>query len=718
MRPDTKSDKDIIVRRTVVSNEDAPARAAARSSLTPDRKQLSDLLRDGSEWKKEIRSEEWTKVQRKRYRNRFIGLKGKAEILPNCTFKAADETWLLPHELAVLGTVDNNFGYFGKSAVDMSQIIKGILRGRPFGGVALLWRKSIFTSVSVIPCLSDRIAAIKITVSERTMLFFSIYMPTNTPDNFVEFCNCLSEVAAIVESSGTENIYIMGDFNAHPGELFETELLNFCNEQQWSCADYVMLGRFSGTFSFISDVCGSKRWLDHCIVTEAALRTVCDVEIYEDVYWSDHFPLVVHINLGIVAMNTSVKYQDWQRDPAIWGTREVTQVDNYFRLCTESLSALNVPFDVSQCGDSLCCNEGHRQSIDIFYNNMISLIRKAAILSGNSEKSVWRRHAVPGWNKYVRDAHRQARQAFINWKFYGEPRCGPLYVTMREKGKTFKEKLKFCQNNAEQIKLDILGAEHKGKNFKRFWKLTQKLSPKPSIPVSVNSISNPKDIADLFMNHFKVDPVLQPSTRSECARSTKSRVPVQFSTDEIKYVIKSMTRGKSPGHDSLSVEHFQCAGPQLLRVLTALYNLCIQHSYLPNALMRTIVVPIAKNKTGDLSNKENYRPISLATIAAKVLDGVLERRVGKYFNIHDAQFGFQPGLSTETAIMALKDTVSSARIGCSIHGNMINSISYADDMVLLSPSISALRRLLKTCEEYAEFYIHMASDTMLKRARS
>ncbi|XP_059057457.1 uncharacterized protein LOC131851051 [Achroia grisella] len=50
----------------------------------------------------------------------------------------------------------------------------------------------------------------------------------------------------------------------------------------------------------------------------------------------------------------------------------------------------------------------------------------------------------------------------------------------------------------------------------------------------------------------------------------------------------------------------------------------------------------------------------------------------------------------------LIDGLSSARIGCSIHGNMINSISYADDMVLLSPSISALRRLLKTCEEYAE----------------
>ncbi|XP_059045272.1 uncharacterized protein LOC131841057 [Achroia grisella] len=589
----------------------------------------------------------------------------------------------------------------------------------------------------------------------------------------------------------------MGDFNAHPGELFETELLNFCNEQHWSCADYIKLGRCSGTFTFISDVCGGKRWLDHCIVTEAALGTVCDVEVYDDVYWSDHFPLVMHINLGVMTTNTIVRCQEWVRDPVIWGTRTVEQMDHYYQLCTESLSVINVPFEVSRCGNSICCNEEHRQAIDILYSNIISVIRKAAICSGKPGKGTRRKRGVPGWNRYVRDAHREARQAFINWKFYGQPRYGPLFVNMRQKSKFFEQKLKYCQNNAEQIKLNILSAEHKGKNFIKFWNLAKKLSPKPSVPVSVNSLSDPKDIADLFKNHFKIDPVLQSRVRSDCPGSAKSGVPVHFSTEEIKHVINSMTRGKSPGHDSLSIEHFQCAGPQLLRVLTLLYNLCVQHSYLPSALMRTIVVPIVKNKNGDLSNKDNYRPISLATIAAKVLDGILERRICKYFKCHDAQFGFQPGLSTETAIMALKKTVryytdrstpvhaafldlsrafdlvdykilwskmrrlavpdelvnlfkywydhqinqvkwsgsfseeytlacgvrqgglsspalfsmyvddlieglSSTGIGCSIHGTIVNSISYADDMVLLSPSISALRRLLKMCEEYAE----------------
>ncbi|XP_063895033.1 uncharacterized protein LOC135118044 [Helicoverpa armigera] len=46
--------------------------------------------------------------------------------------------------------------------------------------------------------------------------------------------------------------------------------------------------------------------------------------------------------------------------------------------------------------------------------------------------------------------------------------------------------------------------------------------------------------------------------------------------------------------------------------------------------------------------------------------------------------------------------LSSMHAGCHIDGVAVNNISYADDMVLLSPSIGALRNLLKVCERYAE----------------
>ncbi|PZC82751.1 hypothetical protein B5X24_HaOG209849 [Helicoverpa armigera] len=74
-------------------------------------------------------------------------------------------------------------------------------------------------------------------------------------------------------------------------------------------------------------------------------------------------------------------------------------------------------------------------------------------------------------------------------------------------------------------------------------------------------------------------------------------------------------------------------------------------------MLRTIVVPILKNKTGDISDPANYRPISLATIIAKILDSLLDNRLDNWLSIHDAQFGFKPRLSTESAIYGLKQTV-------------------------------------------------------------
>lgn len=59
----------------------------------------------------------------------------------------------------------------------------------------------------------------------------------------------------------------------------------------------------------------------------------------------------------------------------------------------------------------------------------------------------------------------------------------------------------------------------------------------------------------------------------------------------------------------------------------------------------------------DLSDVSNYRPISLATIVAKVFDSILSTQLNRYLQLKDNQFGFRPGLSTESAIMCLKSAV-------------------------------------------------------------
>ncbi|KAL0867445.1 hypothetical protein ABMA27_008232 [Loxostege sticticalis] len=65
----------------------------------------------------------------------------------------------------------------------------------------------------------------------------------------------------------------------------------------------------------------------------------------------------------------------------------------------------------------------------------------------------------------------------------------------------------------------------------------------------------------------------------------------------------------------------------------------------------------------------------------------------------------QGGLTSPTLfniyLNGLIEELSSAGVGCSVDGHFVNNISYADDMVLLSPSVSALKTLLSICERYA-----------------
>ena len=52
----------------------------------------------------------------------------------------------------------------------------------------------------------------------------------------------------------------------------------------------------------------------------------------------------------------------------------------------------------------------------------------------------------------------------------------------------------------------------------------------------------------------------------------------------------------------------------------------------------------------------------------------------------------------------LLDRLSHSKIGC-IFGNVYaGALAYADDIVLLAPTASAMRSLLKICEDYAREY--------------
>lgn len=265
------------------------------------------------------------------------------------------ETWLLPYEISFLGEIHDEFGFTGSSAVDLSS---GILRGRPYGGVAILWRKSLFPAVSVVQSDSDRIVAIRVSTSERSFVVCSIYMPTDSADNFPVFTKCLGSLSALVESSEVECVYLLGDFNAHYPETFGKEMLSFCDEQSWVCADYKHLGIDSDTFTFISEAHNCRRWLDHCLVTASADDTITDVRVDYGVYSSDHFPLIVTCKLSVIRPKASCSKNI---DNSVrWGNRSSEQIKEYKQICHNKLRDIDFPSEFNSCADHMCESREHK----------------------------------------------------------------------------------------------------------------------------------------------------------------------------------------------------------------------------------------------------------------------------------------------------------------------------------------------------------------------
>ena len=129
------------------------------------------------------------------------------------------------------------------------------------------------------------------------------------------------------------------------------------------------------------------------------------------------------------------------------------------------------------------------------------------------------------------------------------------------------------------------------------------------------------------------------------------------SPTEVSAAIKHLKPGKSSGPDGLSAEHFIYSHNSISVLLSMLFTCIINHGYMPGGLMNTVIVPLVKDKNGNLQDSNNYRPIALVNIMSKILEvivlGVIETMICTY----DNQFGFKKGHGTDLAVYALKNTI-------------------------------------------------------------
>ena len=190
-----------------------------------------------------------------------------------CDVLLLQETWLLDFERPLLASIHKDIYSKGVSTIDSW---KGIVQGRPHGGLAILWRKSLYSNA--VPCLDDdsRIMGIEIGGYNSMILVVNTYLPCSSDNNLDMFNLYLNKLDSIVLTSNTVSNIIMGDFNAdikadsegYHHQLFGRKLAAFCESNNLVLSDSLRLANMD-TYTFVSHAHGTTSWLDHAMSTSS-----------------------------------------------------------------------------------------------------------------------------------------------------------------------------------------------------------------------------------------------------------------------------------------------------------------------------------------------------------------------------------------------------------------------------------------------------------------
>lgn len=142
--------------------------------------------------------------------------------------------------------------------------------------------------------------------------------------------------------------------------------------------------------------------------------------------------------------------------------------------------------------------------------------------------------------------------------------------------------------------------------------------------------------------------------------TTPNRANLEFgfrniTVEEIYDTILGLNNSKSMDIYYLNSEIVKLAAPYICEILAYLFNECIQNGVFPSCLKIVKVIPIYKK--GATSDYNNYRPVSIIPVIAKVFEAVINKQIVEFFENNlifcNNQFGFRAGRGTDHAIQCL-----------------------------------------------------------------
>lgn len=495
------------------------------------------------------------------------------------------------------------------------------------GGVAIIIKKKLDQSLISIPKLNDlELIAVKITLGNEYLNIISAYKPPKKQIN-------INELKQILQSS--EPTILMGDLNS--------------KHINWGCKVNTPNGRkllkasTNLNFQIIAPTNPT-----HYPKNRNAKPDILDIAIIKNLTHtlyahslpeldSDHCPVILTSDMYYIKAelphSIDTKNIDW--------IKFQTNVDN----------ALPINRFMK-----------NKEEIDFAVDTLTKIIQNAAKEANTNpnHKPKLMQQTIPvNIEKLIQKKHRIRRQ----WQQYRSPDLKKVLNKL-----TCQVKTALDEHRIQQYKNHIKKINPKDNNL---WQVTKQILKEPTIIPELKKLdkkaTTTKEKCEILAEHFQETFALNPtSNNNNTIQIINNEIitvphPVKYiSPNETYQTIKHLPKKKSAGIDQIPTIILQKLNKKTIGYLTAIFNSMLRIGYYPTKWKHSIIIPIPKPGKNP-AYTENYRPISLIPIIAKVIEKLILKRLLKYINeisyIPHFQFGFKEKYSTTHQLLRITELV-------------------------------------------------------------
>ena len=545
---------------------------------------------------------------------------------------------------------------------------KSLNTGRPSNGMFIAIPDSIKNNVEDVSPGFWRVQAATLSFQSSKLLLINTYFPTdpqrvNTDES--DLLETLGYIKRVVDSNPCDGVLVVGDLNSDfsrqssHSRAVKDALEELSLELAWD--------KFSVDFTATHEMLGQTfiSTLDHFAWSEQVGGSVTDGGVLHlPDNQSDHCPIYCTVDLPSIQHNSSAPRPSRSRPS--WRKATDQQKNEYRNILEEKLARLSAPESVLTCMDVHCQDVKHREDLDKYTIEVLETVQGVAedclpVPSGGRTSSI-----RPGWLEQVKPYREVAYFWHQVWKSADKPINTELHRIMKRSRNTYHYEFKKCKKAEEQIKRNKLLSACLDRGGGDLFKELKSLRKAPS--VTANSIDG---VSSDIPNHFsKIYSTLYNSASdvnelevvhqqvNSAVNSASLDTVTRITPELLKNASCKLKAGKSDPVYSFSSDCFKTAADSLYVHLSSIMKSCTVHSHVSQVLLLSTLVPLVKDKLGNINSSKNYRSVAISSILLKLIDWVIILLEGSCLGLDELQFAYQAGCSDTMCTWAATETIN------------------------------------------------------------